>query len=148
MNETTGTVLIIEDEEHDVDFLRRAFKRAGIKNPIQVVSDGERAKDYLMGAGEYANREKFPFPRIIITDLKMPHLSGLELLSWIRANPNYRVVPTIVLTSSVSQTDVDLAFSCGASAYFVKPVTFAELENLAKIIWDYWRLSLLPAPGE
>lgn len=148
MNETTGTVLIIEDEEHDVDFLRRAFQRAGIKNPIQVVSDGEQAKDYLMAAGEFADRQKFPFPRIVITDLKMPHLSGLELLSWIRANPKYRVVPTIVLTSSVSQADVDLAFACGASAYFVKPVTFGELEQLAKVIWDYWRSSLLPPPGE
>lgn len=144
MNENTGTILIIEDEEHDVDFLRRAFMRAGITNPIQVVSDGEQAKAYLQAAGKYSDRKTYPFPRIVITDLKMPHLSGLELLSWIRANPKYRVVPTIVLTSSVSQADVDLAFSCGASAYFVKPVAFGELERLAKIIWDYWRLSLLP----
>lgn len=148
MKQGTETVLIIEDEEHDVDFLKRAFQRAGIANPIQIAVNGEQAMAYLTGRGEYADRIKYPYPRLIISDLKMPQMGGLELLRWIHANPRYRIVPTIVLTSSTSQEDVEAAFASGASAYFVKPVAFSELERLAKVIWDYWRLSLLPAPKE
>ena len=143
-----STILIIEDDEHDVEFLSRAFKRAGINNPIQVTKNGEEAVAYLMGNGRYADRAAFPYPRVIVTDLKMPQMSGLELLRWIRANPKYSVVPTIVLTSSTSQADVDAAFASGASAFFVKPVAFGELQQIAKIIWDYWRTSLLPTRSD
>lgn len=148
MKQGTETVLIIEDEEHDVDFLKRAFQRAGIVNPIQIAVNGEQAIAYLTGEGAYADREKYPYPRLIISDLKMPQMGGLELLRWIHANPRYRIVPTIVLTSSTSGADVEAAFASGASAYFVKPVGFGDLERLAKVIWDYWRLSLLPANKE
>lgn len=140
-----STVLIVEDEEHDVEFLKRAFTRAGIVNPVQVVTNGEEAMAYLTGSGDYADRARFPYPRVIVMDLKMPQMNGLELLRWIRANPHYHVVPTIVLTSSTSQADVDAAFAGGAAAYFVKPVGFSDLELLAKTIWNYWRLSLLPS---
>ncbi len=139
-----STILIIEDEEHDVEFLTRAFKRTGITNPVQIVKNGEEAIAYLTGAGRYADRVQFPYPRVIVSDLKMPQMGGLELLRWLRANPDYRIVPLIVLTSSTSQADVDASFACGASAYFVKPVAFGELQQIAKIIWDYWSTSLLP----
>ena len=143
-----GTILIVEDEEHDVDFLKRAFQRAGITNPVQVAINGEQAIAYLKGDGEFVDRNRYPYPRVIVTDLKMPQMSGLELLRWVHAHPDYRIVPTIVLTSSTSQADVDAAFACGASAYFVKPVAFAELQQLAKLIWEYWTRSLLPTRTE
>jgi CheY-like chemotaxis protein len=148
MKKGTGTILIVEDEPHDVEFLERAFKHAGIVNPLQFVTNGEQAVAYLTGAGEYADRARFPYPRVIITDLKMPQMGGLELLRWLQANPKYRVMPIIVLTSSTSQADVDTAFAHGAAAYFVKPVGVKELDQIAKAIWDYWRLSLMPRCGE
>lgn len=145
MNIPTETILIVEDEESDVEFLKRAFAKAGVPNPVQAVSNGEEAIAYLRGTGLFANRKAFPFPRVIITDLKMPHMGGLQLLRWIHENPTFRVIPTIVFTSSTAQSDVDEAFQCGAGAYIVKPVEFKELERIAKTIADYWRLSLLPA---
>jgi CheY-like chemotaxis protein len=141
------TILIVEDESHDVEFLRRAFLRVGVKNPVHAVENGEEAIAYLDGTGRFTDRAVYPFPHVIITDLKMPHLGGLELLHWLHAHPKCRVVPTIVFTSSTSQADVDAAFAAGASGYMVKPVDFRELESTVKIIADYWRLSLIPTIG-
>jgi CheY-like chemotaxis protein len=148
MKESSQTILIIDDEAHDVEFIRRAFIRAGVMNPIQTATNGEEAIEYLSGAGQYADRVAFPFPRVIITDLKMPRMGGLELLKWIHANPRYRVVPTVVLTSSAAQTDVDAAFTHGAVGYMVKPLGFRDLEVMVKTIADYWRLSLVPGLAE
>jgi CheY-like chemotaxis protein len=148
MKESSQTILIIDDEEHDVEFIRRAFVRAGVMNPIQAVSNGEEAIEYLSGKDRYADRVAFPFPRVIITDLKMPRMGGLALLKWIHANPNYRVVPTVVLTSSSAQTDVEAAFAHGAVGYMVKPMGFRDLEVTVKTIADYWRLSLVPGLPE
>jgi CheY-like chemotaxis protein len=144
MNPATETILIVEDEPADIEFLQRAFTKAGITNPVQSVSNGEEAIAYLTGRGAFADRKAFPFPRVVITDLKMPQMDGIQLLQWIRANPEFRVVPTIVLTSSTSQSDVNAAFACGASAYIVKPVEIRELQRIAKVIADYWTMSLLP----
>ncbi len=145
MNASTGTILLVEDEEHDVEFLKRAFGRVGVGTPIHAVGNGEEAVRYLSGTGKYADRQAHPFPRVMITDVKMPQMGGLELLKWIQDNPRYRVVPTIVLTSSTQPEDVQLAFERGASGYMVKPVDFGELEALARAIAEYWRLSLVPS---
>jgi CheY-like chemotaxis protein len=144
MKKPHETILIVEDDENDATFIRRAFVRAGVPNPVRWVQNGEEALAYLKGEGTYADREQNPFPRVIITDLKMPQMDGLQLLQWIAANPKYRVVPTIVFTSSTAQSDVNHAFERGASAYIVKPVDIRELDQVAKTIADYWRLSLLP----
>lgn len=148
MNAPTDAILIAEDEPADVEFLQRAFKRAGIPNPVRAVANGEEAVAYLRGQGAFADRQAFPFPRVVITDLKMPQMDGLQLLRWIHENPEFRVVPTIVLTSSTAQADVDAAFACGASAYIVKPVELKELDRIARVIVEYWRLSLLPTRAE
>jgi CheY-like chemotaxis protein len=145
MKEATQTILIIDDEEHDVEFIKRAFGRAGVTNPIQAVANGEEAIEYLSGQGRFADRAAFPFPRVIITDLKMPQMGGLELLMWIQANPHCRVVPTVVLTSSTAPGDVDAAFAYGAAGFMAKPVNFRDLEQTVKVIADYWRLSLVPS---
>jgi CheY-like chemotaxis protein len=144
MKKPHETILLVEDDENDALFIRRAFTKAGITNPVRWVDNGERAVAYLKGEGEYANREQNPFPRVVITDLKMPQMGGIQLLRWIADNPSCRVVPTIVFTSSTAQSDVNEAFQHGAGAYIVKPVDIRELERVAKIIADYWRLSLLP----
>ncbi len=145
MTFSTEMILIVEDEAADVEFLRRAFIKAYVPNPVHSVGNGEEAITYLKGEGRYSDRKAFPFPRVVITDLKMPQMDGIQLLRWIQLNPAYGVVPIIVLTSSTSQADVDAAFGAGASAYFVKPVDFKELEQIARVITDYWRISLLPS---
>lgn len=147
MKDSESTILIVEDDPNDVLFLKRAFKRSGVLNPIQSVGDGEEAVAYLAGSGKFADRVAFPFPRVILTDLKMPRMNGIELLKWLYARPEMRVVPIIVLTSSTDEDDIKAAFCNGASAYMVKPVAFDELERVVKVIADYWRLSLVPRPG-
>ena len=148
MKEGTGTILIVDDEDHDIEFLQRALTRSGVNNPIRTVGNGEEAIAYLTGQGNYADRTVFPFPRVIITDLKMPQMGGLELLRWLHDNPKFKVVPTIVFTSSTSQADVNEAFRCGASGYFVKPVDFDQLERMGKVMADYWKLSQVPMEAE
>jgi CheY-like chemotaxis protein len=144
MKNPRETILVVEDDENDATFIRRAFSKAGITNPVRWVQNGEEAVAYLKGENPFADRAANPFPRFILTDLKMPQMDGLQLLRWITQNPGYRVVPTIVFTSSTAQSDVDQAFACGAGAYIVKPVDIRELERVAKIVSEYWRLSLLP----
>lgn len=148
MKTPTETILIVDDEESDVEFLRRAFLKAGVANPIHAVSNGEEAIAYLCGNGTFADRARHPYPRVIITDLKMPQMDGIQLLQWLQENPPYRVIPTIVFTSSTAQSDVNAAFEHGAGSYIVKPVEYKELERIACIIADYWRLSLLPQPNK
>jgi CheY-like chemotaxis protein len=139
-----GAILMVEDEAHDVEFLRRAFTRVGIGNPLRAVANGEEAVRYLQGEAAYGDRATFPLPRLLVTDLKMPQMGGLELLQWIQRHPAFRLMPAIVYTSSTSQADVDAAYAAGASGYMVKPVSLAELERMVKIIADYWRLTRLP----
>jgi CheY-like chemotaxis protein len=146
MKDALDTILIVEDEDHDVEFLRRAFARAGVLNPVQHVQNGEEAIAYLVGEGKFQDRGEYPFPRVMVTDLKMPQMGGVELLQWIQKNPKYRVVPTIVLTSSTHEADVRAAFEAGVSGYMVKPVDFSQLENVATVIASYWKLSLTPPP--
>lgn len=144
MKESTDTILIVDDEEHDVEFLQRALQRAGVDNPVRTAGNGEEAIAYLKGEGNYADRANFPFPRVIITDLKMPQMGGVELLRWLHENPRFKVVPTIVFTSSTSQADVNAAFNHGASGYFVKPVDFDQLKHIARVMADYWKASRVP----
>jgi CheY-like chemotaxis protein len=146
MKAPTDTLLIVEDEPDDVEFLQRAFLKAGATNPVQVVGNGEQAIAYLKGDGRYADRAQHPFPRVIITDLKMPQMDGLQLLEWVHLNPRFRVVPTIVLTSSTAQADVNAAYRYGAAAYIVKPVEFRELQRIAQVLVEYWRLARMPDP--
>lgn len=144
MNSRIEAILIVEDEEMDVEFLQRAFVKAGSSFPVRAVTNGEEAMAYLCGMKPFGDRAAFPFPRLVITDLKMPRMGGLQLLQWMQTQREFRGLPRIVLTSSTAQSDVNAAFQFGAAAYIVKPVEYRELERIAKIIVDYWRLSLLP----
>jgi CheY-like chemotaxis protein len=138
---------MVEDQDHDVEFIQRAFKRAGVDNPVKHVPNGEEAIAYLTGLGRYADRTAYPRPRVIITDLKMPRMGGIELLQWLHAHPQSSVVPTIVLTSSELPSDIALAYQNGAAGYFVKPESLSDLERLMRIIAEYWRAGKVPAGG-
>ncbi|HXF09639.1 MAG TPA: response regulator [Desulfuromonadaceae bacterium] len=146
MKENDYSILLVEDEENDAMLLKMAFKRNNVQNPIQWVRDGSEAVAYLNGEGAYADREKHPFPEVLILDLKMPRMTGLELLSWIQERPALRIIPTIVMTSSRQDPDIQKAYEMGANTYMIKPSSFDELIDLTARIHAYWQLAIKPAP--
>lgn len=144
MDHCAPGILMVEDDVNDQIFIRRAFKLSGAGQQVTIVNDGEEATDYLSGANGYADRSKYPLPGLIITDLKMPRMGGIDFLKWIYAQREFRFTPVVVLTSSSNQTDVANAFEHGAKGYMIKPVQFGELEKVIRTIVDYWRASCLP----
>lgn len=140
MNRPPTVFLVVEDEPSDAEFLQRAFARAGANDQVRIVGNGQEAVAYLGSAAQH-DHERFPIPDVIITDLKMPHMNGLELLEWLHTHETWRRVPRVVLTSSTASSDVATAYAFGAAAYLVKPVEVQELRNMAKAMSDFWRLA-------
>src|SRR5215468_3815305 len=126
-------ILLAEDDENDIFLMGRAFDRAGIPNPLFVVRNGQEAIDYLSGAGDFAQRGKFPLPGLMLLDLKMPWMDGFDVLVWLRRHPSFDALPVIVLTSSKLQSDIDRSRLLGAFDYRVKPHDF---ENLVRLLDD------------
>ncbi len=116
-------ILLVEDNRDDVLFMRRALKQSALGYAMQVVVDGQQAVDYLAGAGKFKNRDEYPMPSIIFLDLKLPFLSGFDVLAWIRRHPNLKDIPVVILTSSPEQRDQDRARQLAAQAYLIKPPT-------------------------
>lgn len=123
MNHEGKFLLLVEDDENDVFFLQRALKKAGVELLLHVVSDGEQALQYLDGTGKYAERAVYPVPALIFLDLKLPYLSGFEVLEHIRKQPVLGGIQVVVLTSSPEERDRKRAFELGAQEYLVKPAT-------------------------
>ncbi len=138
MSELTGTILLVEDDPNDVLLIQRAFRRASVTNPIQVVGDGEAAVDYLAGRGPYQDRSSHPLPAIMLLDLKLPRRSGFEVLEWLRRQPGLRRLPVVVFTSSALAADIRRAYELGASSYLVKPLEFDSLQNVLRTLGTYW----------
>lgn len=132
------TILLLEDDPNDALLLQRALRKNNILNPVHVVRDGLEGIDYLAGLGKYADREKYPFPNVLILDIKMPRMTGLEFLEWIKRHPQYRVIPTLILSSSQEAVDVAQAYALGANSYMVKPAKIDDLQELARIVHEYW----------
>lgn len=135
---TSGTILLVEDNEDDVFLMKRALQTAGIVNPLHVVEDGQQALDYLSGKGIFADRLSHPLPAVIFLDLKLPLLLGLDVLSWIRSQPELASTVVVVLTSSNEPSDLKEAYRLGANSYVVKPPTADQLLDLAKAFKWYW----------
>ena len=133
-----AVVLLVEDREDDILLIRRAFDKAGLSNPLQVVGDGEEAIDYLGGIGKYSSRGEYPLPDLILLDLKMPKLDGFQVLEWIRAQPGIRGIAVVVLTSSDQLRDVNRAYQLGANSFLVKPNDFGNSVELARLLREYW----------
>jgi DNA-binding response OmpR family regulator len=131
-------VLLVEDDENDVFFFRRAMKLAGWSSPLQVVNDGRQAVHYLEGTGDFSRRDEFPVPALVLLDLKLPYLNGLEVLKWIREHTTLRQLAVIMLTSSKEDVDVERACTLGANAYVVKPAGADGLQDLVGAIWQFW----------
>jgi CheY-like chemotaxis protein len=131
-------ILLAEDRGDDVLLVQKAFERAYITNPVYVVNDGEKVLQYLQGIGKFANRDEFPFPDLLLLDLKMPRMDGFEVLEWIRSQPNLNRLRIIVLTSSQNIQDVNRAYQLGASSFMVKPLDFEHYTALARSMAEFW----------
>lgn len=132
------SVLLVEDDPDDVLLTQRAFKKANVANPLQVVTDGEEAVAYLSGQGRFADRGQYPLPMLLLLDLKLLRRSGLEVLEWLRAQPGLRRLPVVVLTSSKESRDVNRAYDLGVNSYLVKPVAFDSLQEMVQSLGFYW----------
>jgi len=130
---TTLPILLIEDNPMDVDLTRRAFIRHNLANPLEVMRDGQEAIDFVTGW-----RTGNPVPSVILLDLKLPKVSGLEVLKVIREHPDIGTVPIVVLTSSAEGDDIRKAYLLGANSYIVKPVDFEKFIDVARQIELYW----------
>lgn len=132
------TILLVDDDENDVLLLQRAFRKAGLHQSLRVARNGQEAVNYLLGADDYADRERYPLPFLLLLDLKMPGVDGFEVLRRARAEPDLKRLLIVVLTSSNLQTDVDRAYELGANSYLVKPVEFEEMVHMVQRFQAYW----------
>lgn len=141
-----GTLLIVEDEENDVLFLKDALRKANILSPIQVVEDGRLAMDYLGGVGKYADRKTYPLPSVIFLDLKLPQVNGLAILKWIREQSSLPSMLVMVLTASSLDEDIERAYRLGANSYVVKPSSRDKLVEVLKDFGNWWFKHNEPPP--
>ncbi len=127
MNTDNRTLLLVEDNPDDVFLMCRALKKSGLELPLQIVTDGKQALEYLSGAGQFADRDRYPRPAWVFLDLKLPYLNGFEVLEWIRRDAVNQFLDVIILTSSPEDRDMEIAQQLGAKAYLVKPPTVQSL---------------------
>jgi|SRR5437016_2986463 len=143
MNE--APLLLVEDDPNDVSLIWRAIDKAELRNPLRVVRDGEQAIDYLAGRGEYADRNKFPLPALMLLDLKLPRKSGFEVLRWLAEHPELRSILVVAMSSCQAQIDIDRAYELGIHSYLVKPRRWEEMVDLVRTLGAYWlRLNSKP----
>jgi CheY-like chemotaxis protein len=133
-----SVILLAEDSQDDVLLIKRAFVRGGVQNTLYVVPNGEETIWYLKGEGKFANRAEYPLPDLLLLDLKMPIVDGFGVLRWVRQQPNLAGLRILVLTSSDSLRDVNLAYKLGANSFLVKPLEFENCAQLGKLIQEYW----------
>ena len=137
-------ILPAEDDPNDITLLRHALKRNGIAAQVQVVADGDQAIKYLRREGKYADRAAFPFPDLLLLDQKMPLISGVEVLEWLRHQPECANLPVVMLSGSGLQADIEEAYRLGVRTYFMKPHSVTELGDLLRLIVGYWSHSQRP----
>jgi DNA-binding response OmpR family regulator len=139
------TILIADDDQDFVLLLQTAFDCAGIHNPIQVVHDGAGVVQYLKGDGHFADRERFPWPGMVLLDLRLPRLNGFDVLRWIRSQRGLKNLPVTVFTGSGIEAEALQAKSLGADAFLVKPFQFHELMDAVEHLKETWHGGKLAA---
>jgi CheY-like chemotaxis protein len=137
-------ILLIEDDPVDVMSVRRAFEQNKLTNPLYVVGNGEDGLAFLRHEGQFSSGNDSPRPTLILLDLKMPRMGGLEMLSILKGDPNLRHIPVVALTTSDDESDIQKSFREGVAGYLLKPVTFEKFAAAIKIFNLYWTLSELP----
>ena len=132
------SILIADDDTQDTMLVRMAAQRAALGIRLESVSDGEQAIDYLLGRDVYANRQSHPFPSMMLLDLKMPRLSGFDVLDFVRRQPELRRLPVVIFSSSDDPKDIKRAYEAGANSYLCKPHSSDDLSALLKALGEYW----------
>ena len=138
-------ILLVEDNPRDVELIQRAFKQARMANPIKVVRDGAEAMNYLSGVGIYADRAQYPLPFLVLLDLNLPKVSGLEVLQWIRTQSELEKLYVVILTSSREPADTERAYALGADSYLNKPGNFEQLVMLMNGLELQWAVIEQPS---
>ncbi len=141
----TRPLLLVEDNEDDIFFMKHAMQKAGITKPLSIVRDGREAIEYLEKAVA-CDRPQAAIPCLILLDLKLPRVPGLEVLKWIRSHTELQTIPVLVLTSSRQDQDVEQAYRLGANSFFSKPPQNEDLVEMIKVLNDYWLRFCIPPP--
>ena len=139
-------ILLVEDNLSDVELTRRAFEKRHISNSLMVAEDGKEALDYLFAEGAHAGRDVTDLPTVVLLDLKLPKLDGLEVLRRIRAEPRTKRLPVVILTSSNEEQDLAASYDLGANSYIRKPVDFAKFAEAIEYLGLYWLVLNEPPP--
>ena len=139
-SETVVEILLVEDNPHDVEMTLRALKKHNLANKVQVVKDGAEALDYIFATGAYAERNINDHPKVILLDLKLPKVDGMEVLRRIRADERTKCIPVVVLTSSQEERDIAESYKLGVNSYIVKPVDFDKFLSTVQELGLYWLL--------
>ena len=145
MPDSTDTeILLVEDNPTDLELALRIFRKHRIANRIEVARDGEEALDFIFGEGAHAGRGTIQIPKVILLDLKLPKIGGIEVLRRIKNDPRTRTIPIVVLTSSREEQDLLESYQLGVNSYIVKPVDFAQFSDCLRDIGMYWLISNAP----
>lgn len=133
-------ILLVEDNPNDAEMAIRAFKKNKLANNIYVARDGEEALNFIFAKGEFSNRIDMSLPKIILLDLQLPKISGLEVLKAIKSNPDTKVIPVVVLTTSKEESDIIQSYQWGVNSYIIKPVDFDKFVDAVRDMGMYWLL--------
>jgi CheY-like chemotaxis protein len=144
MKKYDATILVVDGDAGDRMFMERAFRKLGIKGAIHLVASGDEAIAYMKGEGRYADRKEFAYPSFILTDLKMTSGDGFAVLAFLKRNPDWAIIPTVVISGSASPQDIKEVYRLGASSFHIKPIANEDLVKLLSILHDYWMTCEVP----
>jgi CheY-like chemotaxis protein len=140
-------ILLVEDNPSDVELTLHALRKNKLVNNIRVVNDGEEALDFLFCRGAYAGGDPQPAPKLVLLDLKLPKVDGLEVLRQVKSDPGTKMIPVVILTSSREERDVVNGYALGVNSYIQKPVDFEQFRDVVKQIGLYWAVVNEPPPN-
>lgn len=141
------TILMVDDNPDFVELARRAFRKAGITSELMVAEDGNEALDYLFATGTWADRRPEDNPALVLLDLKLPRIGGLDVLRRMREDPRTRHLPVVILTTSVEERDVVHGYELGCNSYIRKPIDFVQLAEAIRQLGEYWLTLNEPPPA-
>lgn len=144
----TRSILLVEDNPDDIELTQRAFRKSNVANELMIVRDGAEALDFIYGKGKYEGKDSGTLPGIVLLDLKLPKVDGLEVLKAIRSHPETRLLPVIILTSSKEEQDRTNGYKLGANSYIRKPVDFEQFSRAVQQLGLYWLVLNEPPPAE